>query len=115
MLRISYKDRRTNKSILDELNTKLEIVDIINTRKLRYFGHTIRNKNCSLMKTVIQGSIEGKRKRGRPSISYMDNIRKKTEQTTASLYKSASDRQQWREIVKTSTSSATVTNDDADR
>ena len=41
---------------------------------MRYFGHEMRHANCHIMKTVAQGKIDGKRRKGRPPIPYMDNI-----------------------------------------
>ena len=45
-------------------------------KRLKYFGHTARNKTSTLMTTVLQGKIEAKRRRGRPSTTYIENIKK---------------------------------------
>ena len=115
LLRVSYTEKRTNESILKELNTEPQLLHTITKRKMRYLGHTVRNKRCDLMKTVLQGKMEGKRKRGRPSTSYMDNMTKKTAQTAASIYRQCVDRDEWRGLIRTSTLSAIVTHNDADR
>ena len=44
--------------------------------KLSFFGHTIRDGGCELVKCVIQGKVSGKRRRGRPKTSYSSNITK---------------------------------------
>ena len=74
MLRISWKDKKTNISILQELNTKRELVYTIVKRKMTYFGHAMRHPKCLLMKDVITGKTNGKRGRGRPRTSYMKNL-----------------------------------------
>ena len=66
LLRVSWHEKRTNDSILRQLQVDRELLSTVLKRKLTLFGHTIRNKKCSLMKTVIQGKIEAKRKPGRP-------------------------------------------------
>ena len=115
LLRISYTEKRTNKSILEELNVSNNLVNIIQQRKLGYLGHTIRNSRCVIMKAVSQGKMEGKRKRGRPSTSYyMDNITKLTEATATTVYRLGEDRQKWKEFVR-EVMSATINTDDADR
>ena len=64
-----FKDRRTNVSILEQLNTKRELYGIVMKRKLTYFGHFSRSKS-TITKDILQGKIEGKRNRGRPRSSY---------------------------------------------
>ena len=46
----------------------------IDKRRLRYVGHANRNTQTNLMTTVLQGKVEGRRKRGRPPTSYIANI-----------------------------------------
>ena len=74
LLRISWKDMRTNDSILEELSTNRVLLQEINKRKLKYVGHAVRNPKTDLMATILQGRVEGRRNRGRPPMSYMDNI-----------------------------------------
>ena len=74
LLRVTWKDKRTNDSVLTELSVEKQILKEINGRRLRYLGHASRNTKTDLMKTVLQGKTEGKRKSGRPPTSYMINI-----------------------------------------
>ena len=67
--------------------------------KLIFFGHACRNKKCSLMKTVIQGKLEAKRKPGRPRIYYFENIKKWTGKTTPEVYGAVESRDEWHEVV----------------
>ena len=62
LLRVKWQDKRTNDSILKELNVQRQILNEVKKRKMTYFGHTCRNKKCTLMKECIQGSLEGLRK-----------------------------------------------------
>ena len=86
LLRVSWYEKRTNDSILRQLQVDRELLSTVLKRKLTFFGHTIRNKKCSLMKTVIQGKIEAKRKPGRPRTHYFENIKQWTGKTTPGVY-----------------------------
>ena len=55
MLIISWKDNRTNQSILEELDTNARLLNDIERRKLRYFGHVVRVDN--LCTTILHGRI----------------------------------------------------------
>ena len=57
LLRISWKDKRTNKSILQELDKKPELLELVKKRKLKYLGHAMRHRNCNLMKITARGEI----------------------------------------------------------
>merc|ERR1711860_448944 len=73
LLRVKWTDKRTNDSILVELNTNRILLTEINKRRLKYVGHAVRHKNTTLMSTVLMGKIEGKRKRGRPAKNLVGN------------------------------------------
>ena len=64
LLNITYKDRRTNVSILEQLNTKRELNGLVMKSKLTYFDHMSSSKSTTT-KDILQGKIEGKRNRGR--------------------------------------------------
>ena len=100
MLRISWKDKKTNISILQELNTKRELVYTIVKRKMTYFGHAMRHPKCLLMKDVITGKTNGKRGRGRPRTSYMKNLSDWCQKSQAEVIHETEDRQNWRSIVR---------------
>ena len=100
MLRVKWDDRRTNVSILEELKVKRELVGIVKKRKLAFFGHAIRNKRCTIMKDMIQGSLEAGRKKGRPRTHYMQNVREWSGLSTYSVYSKAKDRDAWRGVVR---------------
>ena len=66
MLRVSWRDKRTDESILKELGTKRELVNFIKKRRLSFVGHACRSE-CSLMKDIMQGKVEWKKRKGRTS------------------------------------------------
>jgi len=76
LLRVKWSERKTNPSILDKLSVQRQILAETDKRKLSYVCHSNRNTQTNLMKAVIQGKVEGRRKkRGRPpTSSYIANI-----------------------------------------
>ena len=65
--------RRSNQSILKEINPGHSLEGLMLKLKLQYFGHLLRTDD-SLEKTVMLGKIEGKRKRGQQRIRWLDGI-----------------------------------------
>ena len=57
LLRISWKDKKTNKRILKELGTRRRLLSLVSRKKLKYFGHAIRDKKTDQMKIALQGKI----------------------------------------------------------
>ena len=93
-LRISWKDYRTNQSILEELDTNARLLNDIQRRKLRYFGHVVRADN--LCTSILHGHIAGTRKRGRPRRCWTDDIKVWTElSSVVECVRTAQDRTAW--------------------
>ena len=90
----------------------MELVKEINKRKLRYVGHATRHSKTNLMASVLQGKTEGKRKRGRPSVSYLSNLRDITNMDVGLMIGNTRDRDKWRKIVNSV--AATIGPGDAD-
>ena len=67
-------------------------------RKLQWYGHITCHD--SLAKTILQGTVEGGRKRGKPRKSWLSNIKESTQMDVNSLLSSAQDRQLWRSLCK---------------
>ena len=112
LLSITCKDRRTNLSVLEQLNTNRQLYGIVVKRKLSYFGHMNRSKS-TITKDIIQGKIEGKRNRGRPRSAYMDNIRQWTKMSTHEAFQATRDRVAWREVCWKAVQAANLSTDDA--
>ena len=100
MLRISWKERRTNDSVMLELNTTRQLLGLVLRRKLSFLGHTHREGGCQLVKTVIQGKVPGKRRRGKPRASYGNNITKWMGKTTSEVIRETQERDRWRRLVR---------------
>ena len=104
LLNISYKDHVT----YDEVGRKIqaaigeydELLTLIKKRKLRWFCHVSRSSG--LAKTVLQGTVKGKRKRGRQKKRWEDNIKEWTGMDFASSARAAENRSSWKGIVANS-------------
>ena len=65
LLRVKWTDKRTNKSIQNELSTSRQMINRLNKRRLSYIGQISKSKTRDLS-IALMGKIEGKRNRGRP-------------------------------------------------
>ena len=74
MLRARWRDKVSNDNIRQKVDRKETIMDIIRRRKLLLFGHICRMPDDRLVKTVLLGSVDGIRWRGRPPKKWTDNI-----------------------------------------
>ena len=78
MQKISWKEKKTNEQVLRETIGKRKLIQKIVQRQVTFFGHVMRKGQ--LENIVTTAKINGKRKRGKPSIQYMDQIKKWTQQ-----------------------------------
>ena len=74
ILRISWTAKKTNEWVLNKAGVKRELLDNVKGRKLAYYGHTMRKQVSCLEKEVMQGAMQGARRRGKPHTAWMDNI-----------------------------------------
>ena len=72
-MRVPWTARRSNQSILKEINPEYSLGGLILKLKLQYFGHLMRRAD-SFEKTLILGKIEGRRGRGQQRIRWLDGI-----------------------------------------
>ena len=100
ILRVSWKDRRTNISVLQELNINRELLGKVVSLKTGYFGHILRGSGSPSEAQIIEGYVEGKRKRGRQKKKWIDNIKEWTGLTYTEAKRLAQDRKLWREETK---------------
>ena len=70
LLRVPWTARRSNPSILKEINPEYSLEGLILKLKLQYFGHLVRRAD-SLEKTLMLGKIEGRRRRGRQRMRWL--------------------------------------------
>ena len=113
LLNVTYKDRKTNVSVLQDLKTSRELFGQVVKRKMTYFGHLSRKKNLNLTKCIVQGKPEGKRGQGRPRIAYMDNIKNWTGLSSHAAFQAALDRDGWRNVTRKAVRAANALMDDA--
>ena len=88
-----------NESILKELSVQRQLLIEIDKRRLRYVGHANRSQHTPLMTTVFQGKIDGKRRRGRPPVSYSGNLKEACGLGLQQIVQSSRDREEWRSVV----------------
>ena len=72
-LRVPWTTRRSNQSVLNEINPKYSLEGLMLKLQLQYFGHLIR-RIYSLEKTLMPGKTEGRRRRGQQRIRWLDGI-----------------------------------------
>jgi len=74
-MRVSWTAKKTNEWVLNKAGVKRELLDTVKARKLPYYGHTMRKQGSCLEKEIMQGTMPGARRRGRPRTAWMDNIK----------------------------------------
>ena len=72
-MRVLWTARRSNQSVLKEINPEYSLEGLMLKLKLQYFGHLLKTAN-SLEKTVVLGKIEGRRRRRKQRIRWLDGI-----------------------------------------
>ena len=101
MLKISWTEHETNQNVLHKLHKERELLQIIKKRKLEYFGNVIRGPKYKTLQVIMQGKIEGKRRIGRKNLSWLRNFRAWTGLEPEQLFRIASDREGFKELVET--------------
>ena len=90
-MRVPWTARRSNQSILKEINPEYSLEALILKLKLQYFGHLMR-RAISFEKTLKLGKIEGKRRRGQQRIRQLDGITKSMDMNLSKLQETVEDR-----------------------
>ena len=99
MLRVSWTAKKTIEWVLNKAGVKRELIDTVKARKLAYYGHTMRKQGSCLEKEIMQGTMPGARRRGRPHTAWMDNIKTWTGLSVEESVRMTEDRDKWRKYV----------------
>ena len=97
-MRVPWTARRSNQSVLKEINSEYSLEELMLKLKLQYFGHLMQRDN-SLEKTLMLGKIEGRRRTEWQRMRWLDIITDSIDMNSSKLQEIVKDRETWRAAV----------------
>ena len=97
-MRVPWTARRSNQSILKEINPGISLEGLMLKLKLQYFGHLMQRVD-SLEKTLMLGGIGGRRRRGQQWMKWLDGITDLMDMNLSELQELVMDREAWRAVI----------------
>ena len=101
ILRISYKDHVTSEEVFAKIQQAIgpheDLLTIVKRHKLQWYGHVSRSSD--LAKTILQGTVKGRRRQGRQRKTWEDNIREWTGLEFGKSQRAAENGEKWRKLV----------------